>query len=114
MLVDRSSRGLRIDEAESRVGIGVHALLLERRLGDREQGGVVPQSSEIDDGIEPFIASLDEKLDLTGHALERLRRLPGMQILAAPQLSVIAFCPAARRRAWSLSGIDAGNDSNGG
>jgi len=42
-------------------------------------------------GIQPFIASLDEKLDLARHAAEGLRAIPGMEILAEPALSVIAF-----------------------
>jgi aromatic-L-amino-acid decarboxylase len=42
-------------------------------------------------GLEPFIASLDEKLDLTRHALEGLRALPGMEILSEPVLSVLTF-----------------------
>jgi aromatic-L-amino-acid decarboxylase len=42
-------------------------------------------------GIEPFITNLDEKLDLARYAVERLRAMPSLEILAEPQLSVIAF-----------------------
>jgi aromatic-L-amino-acid decarboxylase len=42
-------------------------------------------------GIGPFRAALEEKLALTRWATEELRRLPGIEILAEPQLSVVAF-----------------------
>jgi len=42
-------------------------------------------------GIEVFRKNLDEKLDLTHWATEELRRIPGMEILAEPQLSIVAF-----------------------
>lgn len=42
-------------------------------------------------GIEPFERALDEKLDLALWATEELRRLPGIQIVAEPQLTVVAF-----------------------
>lgn len=42
-------------------------------------------------GIEPFRANLDEKLDLTEWATDRLREIPGIEILAEPQLSIVAF-----------------------
>ena len=42
-------------------------------------------------GIEAFRKNLDEKLDLTEWATEQLRAIPGMQILAEPQLSLVAF-----------------------
>jgi aromatic-L-amino-acid decarboxylase len=42
-------------------------------------------------GIEIFRKNLDEKLDLTHGATEELRRIPGMEILAEPQLSIVAF-----------------------
>jgi len=51
-------------------------------------------------GIQPFITNLDEKLDLARYAVERLRAMPSLEILAEPQLSVIAF----RLRADGLSG----------
>jgi aromatic-L-amino-acid/L-tryptophan decarboxylase len=42
-------------------------------------------------GIEPFRRNLDEKLDLTEWATEELRKIPGIEILAEPQLSIVAF-----------------------
>ncbi|HTD52163.1 MAG TPA: aminotransferase class I/II-fold pyridoxal phosphate-dependent enzyme [Thermoanaerobaculia bacterium] len=42
-------------------------------------------------GIEVFQKNLDEKLDLTLWAAEELKRIDGMQILAEPQLSIVAF-----------------------
>jgi aromatic-L-amino-acid decarboxylase len=42
-------------------------------------------------GIEPFRRSLDEKLDLAEWACAQLRRIDGMEIVAEPQLSVVAF-----------------------
>lgn len=42
-------------------------------------------------GIEPFRRSLEEKLDLTEWATEELRTTEGIEILAEPQLSVVAF-----------------------
>ena len=42
-------------------------------------------------GTEVFQKNLDEKLDLTLWATEELRKIPGMEILAEPQLSIVAF-----------------------
>jgi len=42
-------------------------------------------------GIEPFRRNLDEKLDLTLWATEQLRAIPGMEIVAEPELSLVAF-----------------------
>lgn len=42
-------------------------------------------------GIGAFRANLDEKLDLALWATEQLRRIPGIEILAEPQLSIVAF-----------------------
>ncbi len=42
-------------------------------------------------GIEPFRQLLDEKLDLTLWATEELRKIDGMEIVAEPQLSIVAF-----------------------
>lgn len=42
-------------------------------------------------GIEPFRQLLDEKLDLTIWATEELRKVKGMEIVAEPQLSIVAF-----------------------
>jgi aromatic-L-amino-acid decarboxylase len=42
-------------------------------------------------GIAPFRANLEEKLDLAEWATEQLRGIPGIEILAEPQLSIVAF-----------------------
>jgi aromatic-L-amino-acid decarboxylase len=42
-------------------------------------------------GIEPFRKNLDEKLDLALWATDQLSRIPGIQIIAEPQLSIVAF-----------------------
>jgi aromatic-L-amino-acid decarboxylase len=43
-------------------------------------------------GAGAFRRNLDEKLDLAEWATEELRRIEGMEIVAAPQLSLVAFC----------------------
>ncbi|MEO8586239.1 MAG: pyridoxal-dependent decarboxylase [Acidobacteriota bacterium] len=42
-------------------------------------------------GLAAFRSSLDEKLDLASEAVEAVRRIPGMTIVAEPQLSLFAF-----------------------
>jgi aromatic-L-amino-acid decarboxylase len=42
-------------------------------------------------GSEPFQRALDEKLDLAQYAAEQLRQIPGIEIIAEPQLSIVAF-----------------------
>lgn len=42
-------------------------------------------------GIAPFRQALDEKLDLAAWAADRLRVLPGVEIVAEPRLSILAF-----------------------
>ena len=42
-------------------------------------------------GSGAFRRSLDEKLDLAGWVTGELRQIPGMEIVAAPQLSLVAF-----------------------
>jgi aromatic-L-amino-acid decarboxylase len=42
-------------------------------------------------GIEPFREQLDEKLDLTQHALDGLRNIDGIEIVAEPQLTILGF-----------------------
>jgi aromatic-L-amino-acid decarboxylase len=42
-------------------------------------------------GLGAFRASLDEKLDLTREAVEGVRAIPGMKIVAEPRLSLFAF-----------------------
>jgi aromatic-L-amino-acid/L-tryptophan decarboxylase len=51
-------------------------------------------------GIAPFRRNLDEKLDLAQWAADELRRIPGIEILAEPQLSIVAF-------RWMPPGADA-------
>ena len=46
-------------------------------------------------GLAAFRASLDEKLDLAREAVEAVRAIPGMRIVAEPQLSLFAFRLAA-------------------
>jgi aromatic-L-amino-acid decarboxylase len=42
-------------------------------------------------GVKAFRHQLDEKLDLTLWATEQLRATPGVEIVAEPQLSIVAF-----------------------
>jgi aromatic-L-amino-acid decarboxylase len=42
-------------------------------------------------GAGLFRAALDEKLDLAHEAAEALRRIPGIEIVAEPQLSLVSF-----------------------
>jgi aromatic-L-amino-acid/L-tryptophan decarboxylase len=42
-------------------------------------------------GIGPFRRNLEEKLELTRWATAELRTIPGIEILAEPQLSIVAF-----------------------
>jgi aromatic-L-amino-acid/L-tryptophan decarboxylase len=42
-------------------------------------------------GIEPFREQLDEKLDLAAYAAAELRKIDGIEIVAEPQLSILAF-----------------------
>jgi aromatic-L-amino-acid decarboxylase len=42
-------------------------------------------------GIGPFRAALEEKLTLTHWATAELKKIPGIEILAEPQLSIVAF-----------------------
>ncbi|HWS71613.1 MAG TPA: aminotransferase class V-fold PLP-dependent enzyme, partial [Thermoanaerobaculia bacterium] len=42
-------------------------------------------------GIEPFRQQLDEKLDLIESLTAELRTIPGLEIVAAPQLTIVAF-----------------------
>jgi aromatic-L-amino-acid decarboxylase len=58
-------------------------------------------------GAAPFRANLEEKLALARWACERLREIPDVEILAEPQLSIVAF---RRRRAGSSEEeLDASN-----
>ena len=42
-------------------------------------------------GIDVFREQLDEKLDLARWAADELRQIPGIEIVAEPQLSIVAF-----------------------
>jgi aromatic-L-amino-acid decarboxylase len=42
-------------------------------------------------GAGPFRRNLEEKLALARRACERLREIPGIEIVAEPQLSIVAF-----------------------
>ena len=42
-------------------------------------------------GIEPFREQLDEKLDLIQYAASELRKIEGLEMVAEPQLSILAF-----------------------
>src|ERR1041385_7650847 len=42
-------------------------------------------------GIEPFREQLEEKLDLAAYAAEELKKIEGMELVAEPQLSILAF-----------------------
>jgi glutamate/tyrosine decarboxylase-like PLP-dependent enzyme len=48
-------------------------------------------------GLAPFRACLREKLLLTRYAYEQLRRMPGIEVLNEPELSVVAFRFVPRR-----------------
>jgi aromatic-L-amino-acid decarboxylase len=57
-------------------------------------------------GVEPFRRALDEKLDLAFWAADRVRELPGMEILAEPQLSLFAFRLAPPELAGDEEALD--------
>ncbi|HVG23230.1 MAG TPA: pyridoxal-dependent decarboxylase, partial [Thermoanaerobaculia bacterium] len=42
-------------------------------------------------GIEPFREQLDEKLDLIEYAASELRKMDGIEMVAEPQLTILAF-----------------------
>jgi aromatic-L-amino-acid decarboxylase len=42
-------------------------------------------------GIEAFRRALDEKLDLAAWAAEEVGHIPGLELVAPPQLSLLAF-----------------------
>jgi aromatic-L-amino-acid/L-tryptophan decarboxylase len=58
-------------------------------------------------GATPFRRNLEEKLELTRWATAELRKIPGIEIVAEPQLSIVAF-----RLARPGMGTDALNDLN--
>jgi len=55
-------------------------------------------------GVGPFRRNLEEKLELTRWAAERLKAIPGIEILAEPQLSIVAF--RLRRDGWTDAELD--------
>jgi aromatic-L-amino-acid decarboxylase len=58
-------------------------------------------------GVGPFRRNLEEKLALTRWAAEELRTIPGIEILAEPQLSIVAF--RLRRPGASEEDLDHAN-----
>jgi aromatic-L-amino-acid decarboxylase len=58
-------------------------------------------------GIAPFRRNLEEKLELARWATEELKTIPGVEIVAEPQLSIVAFSLAKRDL-----GISEANDLN--
>ena len=59
-------------------------------------------------GIGVFREALDEKLDLTLEACEAIRAMPGMEIVAEPELSLFAF-RIAKKRGETVAERDAKN-----
>jgi len=57
-------------------------------------------------GIEPFRELLDEKLDLAQWATEELRKIKGIEIIAEPQLSIVAFRHVSRNNRELLDRIN--------
>jgi aromatic-L-amino-acid decarboxylase len=55
-------------------------------------------------GIAPFRTNLEEKLALTRRAVSQLGEIPDIEILAEPQLSIVAF--RLRRRGLDEDGLD--------
>jgi aromatic-L-amino-acid decarboxylase len=45
-------------------------------------------------GVQAFRNNLNEKLDLADWACNRLKAMPGMEVVAPPELSLLAFCYA--------------------
>ncbi len=56
-------------------------------------------------GAKVFRAELDEKLDLARYAVETLRTIARVEIVAEPQLSLLAF--RWRREGQSAAEVDA-------
>ena len=54
-------------------------------------------------GLGPFREALDEKLDLARWAVDELRKIEGIEILAEPELSLLAF-------QWAPPGADLGTE----
>jgi aromatic-L-amino-acid decarboxylase len=60
-------------------------------------------------GADAFAAALDEKLDLAAHAAAALAATPEVELVAPPQLSLLAFRHVPRRLAGDAAAIDAHN-----
>jgi aromatic-L-amino-acid decarboxylase len=60
-------------------------------------------------GAAAFTAALDEKLDLAQHAHRALCELPEVQIVAAPQLSLLVFRHVPGRLRGDEAALDAHN-----
>lgn len=58
-------------------------------------------------GIDVFRQQLDEKLDLARWATEELRKIPGIEIVAEPQLSIVAFRHTSGRSEELMNRINA-------
>ena len=61
-------------------------------------------------GLDAFAVALDEKLDLADHAAQVLRATPEIEIVAEPQLSLLAFRHVPARLAGDEAAIDAHNE----
>lgn len=60
-------------------------------------------------GVDAFVAALDEKLDLAGFAADALRGMADVELVAPPQLSLLAFRHVPPRLAGDLAAINAHN-----
>lgn len=60
-------------------------------------------------GVDAFVAALDEKLDLAAFVAEELRGMADVELVAPPQLSLLAFRHVPRRLAGDAAGLDAHN-----
>ncbi len=61
-------------------------------------------------GADAFAAALDEKLDLAQHAAEVLRGMAEVELLAAPQLSLLAFRHVPARLCGDAGAVDEHNE----
>lgn len=62
-------------------------------------------------GADAFAAALDEKLDLAQHAARVLRDMADVELLAAPQLSLLAFRHAPARLRGDEAALNAYNEA---
>lgn len=61
-------------------------------------------------GVDAFTAALDEKLDLARYAAQVLEAMPAVELLAAPQLSLLAFRHAPARLRGDEAALDLHNE----